>query len=371
MLAVVVVLFAFVAGGLMTHALFQLPAPTGRFPVGTISFTLHRPIELGETSAGRFIVQLWYPALASNDRAPYGTGVGGPKAWLYHHFVRTHSATGAPPAFRNSSVLMYVPAWGGQRTENTALAEELASHGYIVAAFDDVTRDSPVLDRLAGAFEVGSERAYHASLARAHRRLAYEAQRASRVLDYLAKLNAGDPQGRFTGRFDLRHVGILGYSFGGAVALETCRRDSRFSAAMNMDGLLFGAADDYDGRIPYFVVSDTNPAPTPAELASNDPAVRYTSELIVGDATGQRAALRHGGYELQVAGTSHASFDDAPLYAPLQRFRAGWSNPPRITAALRQYTRAFFDQALHGTPSPWLAAGTRGQPAMTLAVGNR
>ena len=204
----VIVVCAFVAGGtFVTHALFQLPAPTGRFPVGTVSFMLHRPIELGETSPGRFIVQLWYPALASNDRAPYGTGVGGTKAWLYHHFVRTHSASGAAPALRNSSVVMYVPAWGGQRTENTALAEELASYGYTVAAFDDVTRDSPVLDRLAGPFDLRSERAYHASLALAHRRLAYEAQRASRVLDYLAKLNAGDPQGRFTGRLDLRHVG--------------------------------------------------------------------------------------------------------------------------------------------------------------------
>jgi dienelactone hydrolase len=203
----------------------------------------------------------------------------------------------------------------------------------------------------------------------AHQRLRYESQRASRVLDYLTELNAGDPQGRFTGRLDLSHVGIFGYSFGGAVALETCRRDGRFLAAMNLDGLLFGAADGYQGGIPYFLVSDANPPPTPADLASNDPKVRYMSELIAGDLAGQRTALRQSGYELQVAGTRHGSFDDAPLYAPLQRFRSGWSNPPRITAALRRYALAFFDQALHGTPSSLLSAGTRGRPAMTLAIG--
>ena len=92
------------------------------------------------------------------------------------------------------------------------------------------------------------------------------------------------------------------------------------------------------------------------------------SKLIVGDAAGQRAALRHAGYELLVGGSKHASFNDTPLYAPLQRLRAGWSNPPRIAAALRQYTLAFFDQVLWDA---LLAAGGRnqGQPPMTLAVG--
>jgi dienelactone hydrolase len=368
--AAAVVGLAFGMGGVfMGHALFELPAPTGPFPVGTASFAVPRPVQPGDAAPGQFVVQMWYPALASNVRAPYGTGTGGVKAWLYHHLVRTHSTTDAVAADRQSSVLLYVPAWGGERTENTALIEELASHGYAVAAFDDVSRDVPVLDGLAGPFDVSSEQSYRASIELANRRLAYEMHRASSVLDYLRRLNDGDDRGRFTGRLDLRRVGIFGYSFGGAVALETCRRDRRFLAAMNFDGLLFGAADGYDGGIPYFLVSDSNPLPTPAELASDDPAVRYMSKLIVGDAADQRAALRHAGYELLVGDSKHASFNDSPLYAPLQRLRAGWSNPPRITAALRQYTLAFFDEVLYGTPSPLLAAGTRGRPPMTLAVG--
>jgi dienelactone hydrolase len=368
--AVAVSVFAVAAGvAFISHSLFELPKPTGPFAVGTVSFTLNRPHEPGETSPGRFIVTMWYPALSSSDRAPYGTGVGGITAWLYHHVVRTHSARGAVPALRRSPLLVYVPAWGGQRTENTALFEEFASRGYTVAAFDDVTRDFPALERLAGPNDVGSAQAYRATLELAHKRLAYETRRASDVLDFLTKLDAGGANGQFTNRFDLRRIGIFGYSFGGAVALETCRRDKRFAAAMNLDGLLFGAGDGYNGAIPYFLVSDANPPPTPAELASNDPAVRYLSELIVSDSPGQLAALRHGGYELQVAGTVHASFSDVPLYAPLQRLRAGWGNPPRITAELRQYTLAFFEQVLYGTSSPLLTPGTRGNPAMTLAIG--
>ncbi len=315
------------------------------------------------------MVQVWYPALPSSDRAPYGTAAGGLKGWLYHHLVRTHSAREAVPSLQRSPLLVYVPAWGGERTENTALAEDLASHGYIVAAFDDVTRDSPALSRLAGAPDLSSERAYRETIQLANDRLAYETLRASAVFDYFAHLNARDPNGRFTGRIDLKHVGIFGYSLGGAVALETCRRDKRFLAAMNLDGLLFAAGSSYAGGVPYFLVSDTMPAPTAGDLASRDPAIRYMSELIVSDGAEQSRVLRYGGYELQVADTAHISFSDVPLYAPLQRFRAGWNNPPRVTSALRDYTLAFFRQALNGTFSPLLMPGAKGRPTATLTVG--
>jgi dienelactone hydrolase len=344
--AALVLLAAAAGGAIIARSLFELPAPTGPFPVGTAEFSLNRPIEPGESSPGRFVVQMWYPALASADRAPYGTGAGGFKAWLYRQLVRTHSARGAAPAPRRSPLVVYLSGWGGRRTDNTALAEELASHGYAVAALDDVVHDTPVLDRLAGAPDLHSDRAYHATLALARERLPYEAARASAVLDYLTKLDAGEPKGPFAGRLDLRHVGILGYSFGGAVALESCRRDKRFAGAINLDGMLLGAGAGYTGGVRYLLVSDSQPSPTPGELASDNPAVRYMAELIVADGVDQNAVLRHGGHEVQVAGTAHESFTDAPLYAPLQRFRAGWSNPPRITAALREYSLAFFGQAL-------------------------
>jgi dienelactone hydrolase len=366
----VVVIAIAAAGAMLMRSVFSLPRPTGPFPIGTVALKLDRTIDPGETTPGLFIVQMWFPALPCADRAPYGTGVKETKRQLYKRFIRTHSARNASPAARRSPLIVYVPGWRGQRTDNTALAEELASHGYIVAALDDVMRDSPVLDPMCGVVDLQSERAYRATLELWRRRLAYESRRVSAVLDHLAKLDADDPDERFTERLDLRHVGILGYSFGGAVALETCRRDKRFLGAMNLDGLLCGAGTGYSGGVPYFLVSNAMPDPTPDELASDDPAIRYTSDLVATDLIDQHQVLRYGGYKLQVAHTTHLSFTDIPLYAPLQRLRAGWPNPPRITAALRAYALAFFAEALHGTPSPLLRPGTRGRPAMTLAVGS-
>jgi dienelactone hydrolase len=364
----IVVLTVIVAGAFVLRSLSELPTPTGPFSVGTASFALNRPIEPGERSPGQFIVQLWYPAQPSPDRAPYGTDVDGIKGWIYNRLIHTHSARDAAPVLRRSAIILYVPGWSDKRFENTALAEELASHGYAVAAFDGVRRDSPALDRLAGGFDMGSAQGYEASIELAQRRLPYEAQRASRVLDFLTELDAGDAPGPFAGRFDLGRIGLLGYSFGGAVAFETCRRDRRFSAVMNLGGALLGAGNGYKGEFPYFFVR--NSLPTPEDLASNDPWLRYRSKLTLADLPDHRKVVRYGGYELEVDGTEHGSFNDAPLYAPLRRFRSGWSNPPRIVCALRRYMLAFFEQALHGTASPLLAPGTRDLPAMTLTLGD-
>jgi dienelactone hydrolase len=364
----IVVLTVIVAGTFVLRSLSELPTPTGSFSVGTVSFALNRPMEPGETSPGKFQVQLWYPALPSPDRAPYGTNVDGIKGWIYHRLIHTNSARGAAPVIRRSPIILYVPGWSDKRFENTALAEELASHGYAVAAFDGVRRDLPALNRLAGGFDMGSAQGYEASVELAQRRLPYETQRASSVLDFLTKLDAGDPPGPFTGLFDLGRVGLLGYSFGGAVAFETCRRDHRFSAVLNLGGVLFGAGDGYKGEFPYFLVRDS--LPTAEDLISKDPWLRYRSKLTLADLPNHRSVVRYGGYELAVDGTEHGSFNDAPLYAPLRRFRSGWSNPPRIVSALRQYMLAFFNQALYGTSSALLAPGTRGLPAMTLTLGS-
>lgn len=50
--------------------------------------------------------------------------------------TRTHSHTGAPALPARRPVLLYSPGGGDPRTLGTGLAEELASHGYVVVTID-------------------------------------------------------------------------------------------------------------------------------------------------------------------------------------------------------------------------------------------
>lgn len=369
MLAIAVALVVAAAGFVAVRASLSLPRPTGPLPVGTVSFTLERPPEPGERRAGRFAVQVWYPSEPSTDRAPYGTPGPGLKRWLRHQIVRTRAAREAAFAAgeRRSPVVVYVAGWGGERTDNTVLAEDLASHGFVVAGVDDLAFDDPSLTRLTGPPDFTSQRAYHATLQLGDERLRYESARASAVLDELTALDLRDPAGRFTHRLDLNRVGILGFSFGGAVALETCRRDSRFKAAMNMDGWLFDAASGYHGGVPYFLVSDNSPGPSPEDLRSPDLVHRYTSQLTFEDEERQRAVLAHGGYMLSLVGADHLSFTDVPFNVTLHQAGNGRVDQHLLARTLRSYTVAFFERSLNGIPSGLLIAGERRQPALTLA----
>jgi dienelactone hydrolase len=356
------------AGAFALRFALDLPKPTGPQSVGTMTLTLERPPEPEEPAPGEYDVQVWYPAQPAADRAPYGTGSAGFRNRIYHYLVRTNAARNAAVARgpRRFPILVYIAGWGGERTSNTILAENLASHGFVVAAFGDVEHDRPPLGRLAGPAAFGSERAYEATLRLGHERLQYEARRASAVLDRLTALDADDPSGRFTHRLDVARVGAVGYSFGGAVALEACRRDARFKAAMNLDGWLFDAGSGYRGGVPYFLASDRSPDLGASDVAAAEGALRYTNELTVADQARQHEVLRHGGYSLRIADADHYSFTDVPFIAPLHRFGNRGAQQKRIALVVCDYAVAFFERALNGTPSALLVPTDKLSRRMTL-----
>ena len=165
--------------------LFHLPTPTGAFAVGTIVSTL----------AGTG-VQIWYPAVSPSGRtAPYRFAL--PPRRLrdrfYGTFVRTDAALGAPVAPGRHPALVYIPSWGGVRSDNTTQAENLASHGYVVVAIDDLYPDK--------AMDLSTAVAYRDTLRWAARKVRLEAAVALRVLSALES-GAGDAGTRFAGRLD-------------------------------------------------------------------------------------------------------------------------------------------------------------------------
>jgi predicted dienelactone hydrolase len=130
-----------------------LPEPTGPCPVGTTSLHLIDSSRPDPWAAGvnarELMVSLWYPAAPSDGRrarymTPAESGLqltsrgitGVPPDML--STVRTNAAVGATPAGhqRSHPLVVLSPGFTHPRSALTVLAEDLASHGYVVAGID-------------------------------------------------------------------------------------------------------------------------------------------------------------------------------------------------------------------------------------------
>ena len=355
-------------GAVIAPRFFALPSPTGPYPVGTATMTFAR---LATTSvpAGRYDVQLWYPAQAAGARATWGTGGPGLTRLLYSKLVRTASTPGAAVAEapQKLPLLLYIPGWGGQRTDNTGLAEEFASHGYVVAAMSDPFFDVPSIRRLGVPMDLSTPAGYKETLQLGREKSDYATRRASDVLDALLDGAAAVPAG-LAGRFDHNRIGIYGFSFGGAIALISALRDPRFKAAMNLDGWIT-TAGTFPSRRPapaYALIGGLDPPLTQVDLESEDATQRYTAELNLADDKLQREHLmRGGGFMVTVAGTDHFSFCDEPRYAVTH-----WSktpvDAPRMARIIGGYATGFFDETLNGRVAVQLEPHAPHDPAVTL-----
>ena len=185
--------------------------------------------------------------------------------------MRAHSLADAPVAAAGAPYPVVVLR-GGASAEvwnYTSLAEDLASHGYVVVGVDAPGRtnvvafgDGRVVRR---APENDPELALGApdSAQRINRVLGAWVRDLGVVLDRLQRLDAGAAPGGvppsgvppsgpppgagpsrwgadFTGRLDLGRVGVVGHSLGGATALQFCHDDARCRAAVDIDGAPLG-----------------------------------------------------------------------------------------------------------------------------------
>ncbi|MBG0832666.1 hypothetical protein HS041_33755 [Planomonospora sp. ID67723] len=366
---------ALIAGGAVAAWALPVPVfpePSGRYAVGTTVMQWTDPArpEIATSEPGdrrTLVVQLWYPARkgsAGVERAQYlgrteqearvvsqgvadYLGVPGVLLDQVPH-ARTNAMPGAAvsDAGGRFPLVLFSPGLGGVRTQNTAWAEELASHGYVVAALDHPYDSAAVV--LDDGRTVRTRLAATGDQAEDSRRsrgwAAVRAADLSFVLTQLGRLDRGEITGPLTGRLDTGRAAATGHSMGGGAALQAAHQDSRFAAVINLDGFPHDAAPRPFHQPALALTAPVEPGENPRYI----PRLTHVLELSTATA-----------YRLTVPGAAHLTFTDAPLYlppVPALTGSLGRTQGPGLTAAA---SVVFLDAVLRGKP---------GDPAVLLSA---
>jgi pimeloyl-ACP methyl ester carboxylesterase len=226
--------------------------------------------------------------------------------------------------------------------------EELASHGFVVAAVDHPYDDLAVLlsdGRLAKQAKQpsgGEER-----LRFERERVPVRAQDLRFVLDELALVADGGMSDPLNGRLDLGHVGALGHSIGGMTAAELCKHDPRVLACANMDGVVYAlpaySEDAPQGLERPFLFMEK---PFPAMKGEKAEEAQSRIAFLRSRGNALLAGVRSGtSYRVTITGATHATFSDEEFLTS----DAG-KRPAELLALVRSYLIAFFSRSLKGEP---------------------
>jgi predicted dienelactone hydrolase len=354
-----------------------LPTPTGPFAVGRTLYDWTDPATLDPLApiAGtkrELLVWIWYPTPAISSSvvaSPYlpassRTAVERARGPLLGGLltrdlakVHAHSLPHPPlsPHERSYPVVIMRAGASLEVWNYTTLAQDLASHGYIVVGVDAPYRtgvvafpDGRVMRRTPAnnpELALGSPD----SARRINTLLAAWTGDMSFVLDRLQQLNARDSSGTFTGRLDLTRVGVVGHSFGGAQAAQFCHDDPRCTAGIDVDGALLGSVVREGIPHPFmFLLSDHG------DFSSDDETRRIRADI-------QSVYDRlppDGRLLIAIRGANHFTFSDDGALLKSHLFRGALRlfgqlglDGRRQLAVTAYCVHTFFDTYLAG-PAP-------------------
>ncbi|MGW2418110.1 alpha/beta hydrolase family protein [Streptomyces sp. NPDC001709] len=338
-----------------------LPRPTGPHTVGRD--TLHL-VDTGRqdpwvpsSGARQLMVSMYYPARPGTGGPPgaYMTveearlllaekSVAFPPEALSS--VRTWSHPGARPAPGRYPLVVLSPGFTLPRATLTGLAEDLASHGYVVALVDHPYENSGTT--------LPDGRTVPCAICDSPPAGGPPAIAGSRALDIsfvLDELTGRRPAWRYARTIDPARIGMAGHSIGGDAAAATMAADDRVRAGVDMDGTFY--------------------APVPATGLGHRPFLLLGETTSVKDDTWQQGWQDLDGWKrwLTVDGSDHGTFTDMPVLAEL----AGRANPDglsgqRSEAITRAYVTAFFDRHLKGMAQPLLDGPSPHYPEVSVRL---
>ena len=380
---------------------FELPAPTGKSPIGTTRWVVTDDSRDETFAPGRkrdVEVIAWYPA------APGGTGSLAPyvrdgmeevlsfarlaklgDAYNGLASVKTHATIDAPPAARPARfpVIVFQHGYTGLPSSHTALMEDLASHGWVALSvihpyeatgamladrtvvtftdeknalrsgitdvFDEWGPEGGTMDKVTAATDEAEKekllRGYLTTLKNTDQVVKRWVLDTKVVLD---RRPAMPLAGLLFDRLDRDRMGFAGHSMGGVASGQFCVEDRRCKAALNLDGIpQYGTMIDTPFPAPFLMVYSSRPGRAGAS-----------------DSIYRRAASKY--YRVDMSGTLHLDFTDMNLWGgPLAKRAFGPMGGPRAAELTRLVVREFFGQEILGHPSAFLA-GKQPMPDVTV-----
>lgn len=334
----------------------ELPRPTGPYPIGTVFYdwTDISREEQWSTVSGKsreLMVQVWYPAdsTAGLPAEPYVPDFDRLKGSLNRDWpgmpsFKTHAVLGAPllPAQKRYPVLVFSHGMNSARFFYTAVLEELASYGYIVAAIDHTYwgpgvafphgRIIPYEDGMDAIDKLTSDEIDQMMWAGVSVMVADEVFVERKIAELDSDKSVSNP---FRNRLDLSRVGAIGHSMGGQAATRACLEYTVFQACACLDGLN-----------PFFYLRP-KPSRKPFLLLLNS---TWGTSIISQSLAKRYLAAWDAPEVFVVRGTKHNSFDDTPLLNPDERAQAP-SDPIRAHSVIAATVVAFFNRSF-GYPIP-------------------
>jgi dienelactone hydrolase len=350
-----------------TTVVLSLPAPTGPRHVGATV------LDLKDTSRAdpwvptdptrELMVTMWYPTNVNHGTTiQYETPAESEGYVTGKHLedytspdslseVSTHAFLNAPPAGQSHSLPLIVlsPGYTSQRSSLTSLAEDLASHGYVVAAIDHTYETYAIQfsdGRIAtcATCAIDDEDTFFPKLFQVH---------AADVSFVLNELTGAHPAWSGSRLIDATRIGMAGHSAGGAAALSTMLADPRIDAGIDMDGTTYDQLPDSGLSRPFMFLGTQ---------AEHSPGQDSTWDHDFSRLTGWRRWLT-------VTGAVHNSFADYGAFADEIGLDLGATiTGLRSIEITRRYTRAMFDRHLRHIPQPLLDSASSCYPEVAIVA---
>ncbi|MFC3986579.1 alpha/beta hydrolase family protein [Streptosporangium jomthongense] len=344
----------------------ELPRPTGPDPVGRDLLYLvdegRKDPWVPESGPRRLMLSMYYPARSTTGAAAeYMTTEEAasflrrkaPGTKLPAEFIsgiRTYAHTGTPPKKGRYPLVLVSPGLSLPRASLTALAEDLASRGYVVATIDHAYESSGTV--FPGIGLLTCEPLCDQPKPPPGGKATITRNRAKDVSFVLDRLTGHHPAWKRANLINSKRIGMVGHSLGGDAASASMLADTLIKAGVNLDGTISATLPSTGvGNRPFLLMGSQSD-----HVPGKDETWDSTWKAL------------HGWKRwLTVAHTEHNSFTDLAI----PKSKLGQSAPDTIAAErgiaiTRTYVAAFFDLHLKHRKQPLLDAPTPANPEVTF-----